>query len=206
MFRLLAQIFVIVIIIVVIVIIIVVIAVIISAATSRCTGVVVHHHHGCPRARIEVRPLLPRLRPVVPAERVAHVAGEEGGHALGPEVGDAVLPVARQDDGVGKDDAPTPRQYAALQVTQDVATRGPVVGEVAERLHDLVPSLAVGTAPHNARVAVEFLKVLDEGLDEKMLAGDLTRPAHPDLGMLQDDRLMDDSFGIECIDDLLKKE
>ena len=115
--------------------------------------------HGGAGDRAEVRDGVRGLRPVGAAEAVATVLAEEGADALGAEVGDAVVAVPRQDDGVGEDHLAL--VDAALEVAEDELAARHVVAEVAERLHDLSPRSRVVVPPG---VAVELLVVLDERL------------------------------------------
>lgn len=116
-------------------------------------------HHGSAGDRAEVPDGVRGLRPVGAAEVVAGVLAEEGADALGTEVGHAVVAVPRQDDGV--------REHhlalvdTALQIAEHEVAARHVVAEVAKRLHNLPPRRRV-VVP--ARVAVELLVVLDEGL------------------------------------------
>ena len=87
---------------------------------------------------------------------------------------------------------------AALEITEQKLTIRIVVGEVTESLHCLTPCSTCDISP--ASVAVEFLKVLDHGLNENFLS---TLLVHPDVRGVQQDLFVDDSISMEIVDDFL---
>ena len=133
-----------------------------------------HAHHRRPEAGLEEDATVSRNLPVAAAVLAALVPAKESGDALGPEIRDAKLAVAREDDGVGEDSVPVELALALddapLQVAEHVAPSGAVVGEVAQGLHQAGPGGPFGSGCHSA-VGVELLEVLNEWLEEVPLPG-----------------------------------